>query len=53
MGVVAALVGAKAASVERSTAPATDWIAAVPAETKVVPAEKCIAETWWEGSCIC
>jgi len=38
VGVTAALVGAKAASVE--TAPATDGLASAPVETKVVPAGK-------------
>jgi len=37
VGASAALIGAKAASVERSTAPATDRLASAPAETKVVP----------------
>jgi len=56
MGAAAALVGAKTASVERSTAPATDGFACAPAETEVVPdrpcGEVCSAETWWEGGCI-
>ena len=38
VGVAAALVGAKAASVK--TAPATDGSASAPAETKVVPVGK-------------
>ena len=37
VGVAVAVVGAKAASVERSTAPATDGLATAAAETKVVP----------------
>ena len=40
VGVAAALVGAKAASVEKWTAPATDVVAATPAETKIVPVKK-------------
>jgi hypothetical protein len=36
VGAAAALVGAKAASVERSTATATDGLAAAPVETMVV-----------------
>jgi len=41
----AALVGAKAASVEKSTAPATDGVAATYAETKGVPVGDFVALT--------
>jgi len=40
VGGAAALVVAKAASVERTTAPATDELASAPAEPKVVPVGK-------------
>jgi len=40
VGAAAALVGAKAASVEKWIAPATDVVAATPAETKIVSVKK-------------
>ena len=54
VAVAATLVGVKAASVERSTAPATGEIAAALAtdDKGIACGEVCSAETWWKGGCI-
>ena len=53
LAAAAALVGAKAASVERSTAPSTYGVVETKVDLGSACGEVCNAETWCEGGCIC